>query len=91
MKQKFGYDEKKLYFTTYDNILMEELNNTCAVTLLLLSLYSLTGDKVFFSADTYILFLVLHILHLEKYGTIWEKCGIKENAAMFATISLCYD
>ena len=41
-----------------DNILMEELNNTCAVTLLFPSLYSVIEDKMFFLQTRTILFSI---------------------------------
>ena len=74
---KLGYDEKKLYFTMRDNILMEELNNTCAATLFFSLLCSLLLKIEYFFSRHVQFYFLLHVLHLEKYGPIGKNHYIK--------------
>ena len=87
---EIGLWRQKMYFTMRDNILMEELNNTCAVTLLFPSLYSVIEDKMFFLQTRTILFSIARFTPW-KIWSHWKESLYKKNDAEFVTNSLRYD
>ena len=59
---------KNLYFTTRDNILMEDLNNTCYSIILTSSVLLLKTNCYILQTRTLYIFVLL-ILHLAEYGS----------------------
>ena len=71
-----------------DNILMEELSNTCAATLFLPSLCSMLLKIGYFFSRHVQFYFLLHVLHLEKYGPIGKNYYIKRT--MLSLLQILY-